>query len=152
MKYISRDGSAATLYGISGELFRGITHELTLSGAYSGTAFSAFEAVTWATGTGQMLAINSTTPASATKMWIQLLTGSAQVPELSSLQRPHVPSPHLVQLPKKQFPSPSLAPRQVRLLLVLTVWVSLPETSVHQINWPTLKAIYRYHQTTLPTR
>lgn len=70
-KYLTRDGSAATLYGISGELFRGITHEITVD-TPTGT-FSAFEAVSWTGGTGQMLAINSTT--AATKMWIQLLTG-----------------------------------------------------------------------------
>lgn len=73
MKYLSRRGSASTLYGLNGELFRGITHEITVDGP-TGT-FSAVEAVSWSGGTGQMLAINSTT--AATKMWIQLLTGVA---------------------------------------------------------------------------
>lgn len=72
-KYVSRDGSAATLYGISGELFRGITHEISVSGGTG--SFPAFVAVSWATGTGQMFAIDSAT--APTKMWIQLLTGSA---------------------------------------------------------------------------
>lgn len=71
MKWLSRRGSASTLYGINGELFRGITHELTID-TPTGT-FSAVEAVSWSGGTGQMLAINSTT--AGTKMWIQLLTG-----------------------------------------------------------------------------
>lgn len=71
MKWLSRRGSASTLYGINGELFRGITHELTVD-TPTGT-FSAIEAVSWSGGTGRMLAINSTT--AATKMWIQLLTG-----------------------------------------------------------------------------
>jgi len=71
MKYLSRRGSGSTLYGLNGELFRGITHELTVD-TPTGT-FSAVEAVSWSGGTGQMLAINSTT--AATKMWIQLLTG-----------------------------------------------------------------------------
>lgn len=74
MKYVSRQGSAATLYGLTGELFRGITHEIALTTPRSGT-FAAFEAVSWSGGTGQMLAIDSTT--TGTKMWIQLLTGVA---------------------------------------------------------------------------
>lgn len=61
------------LYEISGELFRGITHEITVD-TPTGT-FQAVEPVSWSGGTGQMLAINSTT--AATKMWIQLLTGVA---------------------------------------------------------------------------
>lgn len=74
-KYLSRRGSASTLYGLNGELFRGITHEINVDGP-TGT-FSATEAVSWATGTGQMLAINS--PTAPTKMWIQLMTGIAPV-------------------------------------------------------------------------
>jgi|TARA_R110000824_G_scaffold106610_18_gene252155 hypothetical protein len=72
-KYITRDGSVDTIYGISGELFRGITHQISLS-ANTGT-FNAFEAVSWPTGTGQMLAIDS--PTAGTAMWIQLLTGNS---------------------------------------------------------------------------
>lgn len=75
MKYITRDGSSTTLYGLNGEAFRGITHQITIDGG-SGT-WSAFEAVSWSGGTGQMLAINNTTATSATTMWIQLLTGVA---------------------------------------------------------------------------
>ena len=74
MKWLTRDGSSSSLYGLNGELFRGITHEITLTTPRSGT-FAAFEAVSWTGGTGQMLAINSTT--AGTKMWIQLLTGTA---------------------------------------------------------------------------
>ena len=65
----------ARLYGLNGEIFRGITHEITIDGG-SGT-WSAVETVTWSGGSGQMLAINNTTATSATKMWIQLLTGVA---------------------------------------------------------------------------
>lgn len=61
------------LYGLTGELFRGITHEITTD-TPTGT-FSAVEAVSWSGGTGQILAINSTT--NPTKVWIQLLTGVA---------------------------------------------------------------------------
>lgn len=71
IKYLSRQGSASTLYGITGELFRGITHEIVVDNP-SGT-FNAFEQVSWSGGTGQMLAINS--PTAPTRMWIQLLTG-----------------------------------------------------------------------------
>lgn len=71
MKWLTRRGSASTIYGINGELFRGITHEINVD-TPTGT-FSAVEAVSWSGGTGRMLAINSTT--AATKMWIQLMTG-----------------------------------------------------------------------------
>lgn len=71
-KYLTREGSAETLYGLSGELFRGITHEINIDGP-TGT-FVEPEAVSWTGGTGQLLAIDSTT--AGTKMWIQLLTGT----------------------------------------------------------------------------
>lgn len=78
MKWLTRRGSAETLYGLTGEMFRGITHEVSLTTPRTGT-FAQFELVTWGTGatagTGQMLAIDSTT--AGTKMWIQLLTGVA---------------------------------------------------------------------------
>jgi hypothetical protein len=78
MKYVSRQGSVTTLYGLTGELFRGITHEINVTTPRSGS-FSAFEKLTWGTagtaGTGQLLAVN--VAGTATKMWIQLLTGVA---------------------------------------------------------------------------
>ena len=70
-KWLTRRGTASTLYGLSGDLFRGITHEFQVD-VPSGT-FNAVEEVTWATGSAQMLAIDSTT--AATKMWVQLQTG-----------------------------------------------------------------------------
>ena len=76
MKYLVRDGTAETLYGISGELFRGITHEIAVT-ANTVNSWSAYEAITWNTGTGQMLAIDSTS--APTKMWMQILTGTAPV-------------------------------------------------------------------------
>ena len=72
-KWIQREGSAETLYGLSGELFRGPTHEgnlITPTGTFAGP-----EALSWASGTGQLLAIDS--PTAGTKFWMQLLTGSA---------------------------------------------------------------------------
>jgi hypothetical protein len=74
MKWLTRRGSASTLYGLNGELFRGITHEINVDNP-SATDFSAVEAVSWSGGTGQMLAINDVN--NPTKMWIQLLTGVA---------------------------------------------------------------------------
>lgn len=74
MKWLTRRGSASTLYGLNGELFRGITHEITVD-TPSATDFNAYEAVSWSGGTGQMLAINDVN--APTKMWVQLLTGIA---------------------------------------------------------------------------
>lgn len=73
MKYLTRRGETTTLYGIQGQIFRGITHEITVDGG-SGT-WSAFEAISWSGGTGQMLARNNSTATSNTKIWMQLLTG-----------------------------------------------------------------------------
>lgn len=74
-QWIQRDGSATTVYGLNGELFRGITHEVTIT-APTGT-FVEPEALSWGTGatagTGQLLAIDSVT--AGTVMYIQLLSG-----------------------------------------------------------------------------
>lgn len=74
-KWLFREGTAETLYGLAGDLFRGITHEITID-TPTGT-FVEPESVSWPNGTGQLLAIDSTT--AGTKMWIQLLTGIAPV-------------------------------------------------------------------------
>lgn len=73
MKWLTRRGSSSTIYGLNGELFRGITHQIAYS-SLSGT-FDDSYSVSWsgaATGTGQILADDG----SAT-MWVQVLTGSA---------------------------------------------------------------------------
>lgn len=75
MKYLTRRGETTTIYGVQGQIFRGITHEVTVDGG-SGT-WSTFEAVTWSGGAGQLLARNNATATSCTKLWIQLLTGVA---------------------------------------------------------------------------
>ena len=77
-KWLERDGAAddsphIQLYGLDPELFRGITHEIDIDNVIN--TFPAFGSVSWATGTGQMLAIKSESPQD--KMWIQLLTGVA---------------------------------------------------------------------------
>ena len=70
-KWIQREGSAETLYGLSGDIFRGITHEIDVD-TPTGT-FAGPEELTWSGGTGQLLAIDS--PTSAAKLWIQILSG-----------------------------------------------------------------------------
>lgn len=72
-KWLTRRGTTSSLYGLDGELFRGITHQIQVD-TPSGD-FDAYEQVSWSGGMGQMLAINSET--NPTKMWIQLLTGIA---------------------------------------------------------------------------
>jgi hypothetical protein len=71
--------TAPSLYGIPGNLFRGITHEVALSGG-AGTWVEP-ESLSWGTGatagTGQLLAVDNTAGASSTKMWLQLLSGVA---------------------------------------------------------------------------
>ncbi len=74
MKWLTRRGTASTIYGLNGELFRGITHEVALTGQ-GATDWSAMEAVSWSGGTGQMFAVDNVN--ASTKMWIQLLTGVA---------------------------------------------------------------------------
>lgn len=75
MKWLTMDGSAQTIYGLSGELFRGITHQVAISGP-AGT-FVEPESLSWGSGatagTGQLLAIDSTT--AGTVLYMQLLTG-----------------------------------------------------------------------------
>lgn len=77
-KWLTRDGSASTIYGLSGELFRGITHQIVIGGTRSGTWVQP-EKVTWAGGEGQLLAVNSTAGATTTMMYIQLLKGVVPV-------------------------------------------------------------------------
>jgi len=74
-KWLQRRGSVSTLYGLTGGIFRGITHEIDIDTNIG--IFNAVEPVSWGTGatagTGQMLAINNVS--TGTKMWIQILTG-----------------------------------------------------------------------------
>jgi len=79
VKWATRDATSETLYGLNGELFRGITHYIVID-TPTGT-FVEPEGVSWGSGatagTGQLLAIDSVT--AGTEMWIQLLTGVAPV-------------------------------------------------------------------------
>lgn len=77
-KAITADGVTATTltYALAGELFRGITHEVAVSGQ-GVTDFIQNESLSWGTGatagTGQLLAVDDVN--AATTIWIQLLTG-----------------------------------------------------------------------------
>ena len=74
MKWLTRAGYTTTLYGIPGEKFRGITHEVAVTTPRTSTIAEGVTA-TWTGGSGQVLARDSA--ATATKVWIQLLTGVA---------------------------------------------------------------------------
>lgn len=73
-KYLTRRGETTTLYGLAGHLFRGITHEVAVTTPRVSTIAEGALA-TWTGGTGQVLARDSA--GTATKLWIQLLTGVA---------------------------------------------------------------------------
>lgn len=78
-KWLTRRGTVETLYGMGSALFRGITHEVNVSGG-SGT-WVQNETVSWGAGatagTGKLLAANDLSGASTTKIWIQQITGAA---------------------------------------------------------------------------
>lgn len=69
-KYIQREGTGETIFGLAGDVFRGVTHQWDYDGL-SGT-FATAETVTWATGSAQILADDG-----SGTMWVQLLTGVA---------------------------------------------------------------------------
>lgn len=75
-KYITRRGSAETIHGIDGELFRGITTQWDYDNE-SGGPFTEDETLSWGTGatagTGLLLALDDN--GATGTMWIQLLTG-----------------------------------------------------------------------------
>ena len=76
IKWLTRRGSSSSIYGKTGNLVRGITHELDMTTPRSGT-FDPSELISWPTGTGIMFAVN--VAAASTKMWIQVLTGVAPI-------------------------------------------------------------------------
>ncbi len=82
-KWITRRGTATTIHGINGELFRGITHQWNYDGQ-SGN-YTANEILSWGTGgtagTGVLLAdLDSGTTGT---LWIQLLTGIVPVDNMT---------------------------------------------------------------------
>ena len=67
--------SSPDVYGLPGEMFRGITHEVALSTGSGTWDTPEHERVTYANGTAQLLAVDNKTGGSATAMWIQVLSG-----------------------------------------------------------------------------
>lgn len=63
MKYLTRRGESTTIYGLAGQIFRGITNEL--GGTQASGTFSTPESCSWSTGTGQILAVDKTCRATA---------------------------------------------------------------------------------------
>lgn len=73
VKWIQRDGSATTIYGLNGELYRGITHQFNYDGEVGGP-WTEPETLTFGNGaTAQLLAVDDNGVDGT--MWIQLLTG-----------------------------------------------------------------------------
>lgn len=76
-KWLTRRGTAQTIHGMDGELFRGITHEWNYDNNPSGEIFTTDEILSWGSGstagTGILLAIEDNGGTGI--MWIQLLTG-----------------------------------------------------------------------------
>ena len=70
-KWLTRRGTAQTLYDLSADTFRGITHQIAIT--QTGGTYAEPETVFWNDGSGQLLAIDSTT--AGTVMYIQLLNG-----------------------------------------------------------------------------
>jgi len=75
-KYLTRRGTSSTLYGMDGELFRGITHQWDYDNESNGP-FSENEVLSWGSGstagTGALLALYDA--GTTGTMWIQILTG-----------------------------------------------------------------------------
>lgn len=72
-KWLQRQGSASTLYGLNGELFRGVTHQIAYTSLTG--VFDDSNPVTFSNGaTAQILADNGTNT-----MWVQLLTGAPPI-------------------------------------------------------------------------
>ena len=78
-KWLQREGTAETLYGLSGDLFRGITHSVAITPG-TGTWVEP-ESLSWGTGatagTGQLLAVDDTDATATSILYLQLLTGVA---------------------------------------------------------------------------
>jgi hypothetical protein len=82
-KWLQMRGSAETMYGMDGELFRGITHQFAFS-AQTGS-FTQNEEVSWGSGatagTGALLAQDD--QGTTGTLWVQQLTGAAPVAALT---------------------------------------------------------------------
>lgn len=83
-KWLTRRGTASTIHGLDGELFRGITHQWNYDNEASGP-FVEDSTLTWGTGatagSGILLALLDS--GATGTMWIQLLTG---IPPVGDMQ------------------------------------------------------------------
>jgi hypothetical protein len=105
MKYLTRQGSAETLYGLSGELFRGPTHQITYSSLTG--VFDDSNPITFSNGaTAQVLADNGTDT-----LWIQLLTGTAPIATNTISQTvPNAASATIASIIERDVPTKSATP------------------------------------------
>jgi len=78
-KWLSRRGTSSTLYGMDGELFRGITHQITYTAQTGSSYFTELDTLTWSTGEGVILADSEagTDGGTTGTVWIQLTKGVA---------------------------------------------------------------------------
>lgn len=78
MKYLTRRTASATIYGVAGEVFRGITHSVTYTAQAGGNFTTGGTALSWGSGatagTGAILADND--GGTTGTLYIQLLTGA----------------------------------------------------------------------------
>lgn len=76
-KWLTRRGTSSTVYGVDGELFRGITHQWGYDGETGGGAWTQNEELTWGTGAtagkGILIAVNDL--GTTGTIWIQLKSG-----------------------------------------------------------------------------
>lgn len=79
-KWLTRRGTASTVHGMDGELFRGITHQWNYD-AELGGPFTENEHLTWGAGAtaGEGVLIALLDSGVTGTMWIQLLTGVAPI-------------------------------------------------------------------------
>lgn len=75
MKWLTRNGTSSTIYGLNGELFRGPTHEIDVASGGGTWGTPEHENLTWSGGSGRLLAVDNKTGSLTTKLWYQLLTG-----------------------------------------------------------------------------
>ncbi|MHA1814125.1 MAG: hypothetical protein ACTSYX_11920 [Candidatus Thorarchaeota archaeon] len=78
-QWLQREGSVSTLYGLNGDIFRGITHSVAITPG-TGTWVEP-ESLSWGSGatagTGQLLATDDTDATATSIIYIQLLSGVA---------------------------------------------------------------------------
>jgi len=84
-KWLTRRGTSSTIHSMDGELFRGITHQITYDTQDASEFFVEDEILTWATGTGHIIADSEAGVDSGTTgtVWIQLLTGVAPLTDVN---------------------------------------------------------------------